>query len=58
MQGALRAAAELRAASDTEAARRETELTARETALHRVLALLDEAQPGWKHHRSFGEKRL
>jgi len=46
MQAALRAAAELRAASDTEAARRETELAGREAALRHVLALLDEAQPG------------
>ena len=43
MQAALRAAAELRAASDTEAARRETELAGREAALRHVLALLDEA---------------
>jgi len=46
MQAALRAAAELRAASDTEAARRETELAGREAALRHVLALLDGAQPG------------
>jgi GTP-binding protein EngB required for normal cell division len=46
MQAALRAAAELRAASDTEATRRETELAGRETALRHILALLDEAQPG------------
>jgi len=46
MRAALRAAAELRAASDTEAARRETELAGREVALRHVLALLDEAQPG------------
>jgi Dynamin family len=46
MQAALRAAAELPAASDTEAARRETELAGREAALRHVLALLDQAQPG------------
>jgi len=46
MQAALRAAAELRAASDTKAARRETELAGREAALRHVLALLDGAQPG------------
>jgi GTP-binding protein EngB required for normal cell division len=46
MQAALRAAAELRAASDTEAARRETELAEREAALRHMLTLLDEAQPG------------
>jgi Protein of unknown function (DUF2379) len=45
MQAALRAAAELRAAPDAEAARRETELAARDTALHRVLGRLDEARP-------------
>ena len=46
MQAALRAAAELRAASDTEAARRETELAGREAALRDVLALVDEVQAG------------
>ena len=45
MQAALRAAAELRAASYTEAARKETELAGREAALRHMLALLDEAQP-------------
>ena len=45
MQAALRAAAEMRAASDTEAARTETELAGREAALRHVLAVLDEAQP-------------
>jgi GTP-binding protein EngB required for normal cell division len=46
MQAALWAAAEMRAASDAEAARSETELAARETALHHVLGRLSEAQPG------------
>ena len=46
MQAALRAAAELRAASGTEAARMESDLAGREAALHRVLSLLDEARPG------------
>ena len=46
MQAALRAAAGMRTASDAEAARMERELTARESALHRVLGLLDSAQPG------------
>ena len=45
MQAARPAAAKLRAASDAEAARRETELAARETALDRVLGRLDEARP-------------
>jgi hypothetical protein len=43
MRAALRAAAELRAASGTEAARMESDLAGRETALHRVLSSLDEA---------------
>jgi GTP-binding protein EngB required for normal cell division len=46
MQAALRAAAQLRAASDTEAARRETELAGHEAALRHVLTLLDAVQPG------------
>ena len=46
MRAALRAAAELRAASGTEAARMESDLAGREAALHRVLSLLDEARPG------------
>jgi len=41
-----RRAAQMRAASDTEAARGETELAGREAALRHVLALVDEAQPG------------
>ena len=43
--GCATAAAELRAASDAEAARKETELAGREAALRHMLALLDEAQP-------------
>jgi len=46
MRAALRAAAELRAASGTEATRMEADLAGRETALHRVLSVLDEALPG------------
>jgi len=51
MQAALRAAAEMRAASDAEAARREAELHDREAALRQVLTSLDEAQSGQKHRR-------
>jgi len=43
MRAALRAAAELRAASGTEAARMESDLAGREAALRRVLSVLDEA---------------
>jgi hypothetical protein len=46
MQATLRAAAELRDASGTEASRAETELAGREAALRHVLALVDEAQSG------------
>jgi GTP-binding protein EngB required for normal cell division len=46
MRAALRAAGELREASDTEAARREAELAGREAALRDVLSRLDEAQSG------------
>ena len=46
MQAALRAAAELREASGTQAARMESDLAGREAALLDVLSLLDEAQPG------------
>jgi len=51
MQAALRAAAEMRAASDAEAARREAELDDREAALRQVLTSLDEAQSGQKRRR-------
>jgi hypothetical protein len=46
MQAALRAAAEWREASGTEAARMESDLAGREAALRRVLSVLDEAWPG------------
>jgi hypothetical protein len=42
MEAALKAAAELRAASDAEAERADSELSAREDALRRVLGLLDQ----------------
>jgi hypothetical protein len=44
MQAALRAAAGLREASDAEAARMESDLTAREAAVRQVLARLDDAR--------------
>jgi hypothetical protein len=43
MQAALRAAAELREASDAEAARAESELAGREAALRSILSALDSA---------------
>jgi len=43
VRAGLRAAAELREASGTEAARMESELAVREAALRRVLSVLDEA---------------
>jgi len=46
MQAALRAAADLREASDAEADRMESELAARETAIRHVLAMLDDALDG------------
>jgi GTP-binding protein EngB required for normal cell division len=46
MEAALMAAAELRAASDAEAARADHELTAREAALRRALGLLDQVPTG------------
>lgn len=46
MQAALRAAADLREASDTEAERMESDLAAREAALRHVLNRLDDAPPG------------
>lgn len=46
MQAALRAAADLREASDTEAARMESDLAAREAAIRHVLNRLDDALPG------------
>jgi Dynamin family len=46
MQAALHAAADLREASDTEAARMESGLAAREAAIRRVLATLDGARLG------------
>jgi len=46
MQAALRAAGDLRAASDAEAARMESGLAARETAIRHLLSRLDAALPG------------
>jgi GTP-binding protein EngB required for normal cell division len=43
MSAALRTAAELRQANDTEARRKESEMAEREAGLHRVLGLLDHA---------------